>query len=33
MSFWSFGLEFGPIISWYIFPAAEELVIFDVFFV
>ncbi len=27
-------LEFGPILAWYRFPAAEEfVVIFDVFFV
>ncbi len=36
MSFWSFGvgLEFGPILAWYRFPAAEEfVVVFDVFFI
>ncbi len=28
MSFWSFGLEFGLILAWYSFPAAEKLLIF-----
>ncbi len=32
MSFWSLMLEFGPILAWYRFPAAEEfVVVFDVF--
>ncbi len=32
MRFWSFGVEFGPILAWYRFPAAEEfMVVFDVF--
>ncbi len=30
MSFWSLLLEFGPILAWYRFPAAEEImVVFD----
>ncbi len=34
MSFWSFLLEYGLILAWYRFPAAEEfVVVFDVFFV
>ncbi len=34
MSFWSFGLEFDPILAWNRFPAAEEfVVVFDVFFI
>ncbi len=34
MSFWSFGVGFGPIFAWYKFPAAEEfVVVFDVFFI
>ncbi len=33
MSFWSFGVEFGPILAWYRFPAAEVFgVVFDIFF-
>ncbi len=27
MSFWSLVLEFGPILAWYRFPAAEEFVV------
>ncbi len=27
MSFWSFGVEFGPILAWYRFPAAEDYVL------
>ncbi len=29
----SFGVEFGPILAWYRFPAAEVfVVVFDIFF-
>ncbi len=34
MSFWSFGVEFGPILSCYRFPAAEEfVVVFNIFLI
>ncbi len=34
LGLWVSVLEFGPILAWYMFPAAEVfVVIFDVFFI